>query len=224
MIYKLLASGEWAQAQPRGRYDGSAVDLHDGIGQSLVGMSMTLDVAREKSSAEVRLLLEEVRARLRDVQDRTRHMISDLSPPGLYDLAGQSLRYFTRVNAFTFLIVDELPPFGGDEEPQYPVRLVIAPRLEEYNRWKTGLRFILIIPVQIVLYLLAFLNRAIGILSWLVIVITGRQPKALFDVMKFVLAYEARAYAYHLLVTETYPPFAVDDGGNAPAVAPPPAV
>lgn len=145
-------------------------------------------------------------------------------PPGLYDLAGQSLRYFTRVNAFTFLIVDELPPFGGDEEPQYPVRLVIAPRLEEYNRWKTGLRFILIIPVQIVLYLLAFLNRAIGILSWLVIVITGRQPKALFDVMKFVLAYEARAYAYHLLVTETYPPFAVDDGGNAPAVAPPPAV
>jgi signal transduction histidine kinase len=32
------------------------------------------------------MLLDEVRVRLREVQDRTRHMISDLSPPGLYDL------------------------------------------------------------------------------------------------------------------------------------------
>ncbi|WP_203921214.1 DUF952 domain-containing protein [Rugosimonospora africana] len=31
MIYKLLASGEWARAQPCGRYDGSAVDLQDGF-------------------------------------------------------------------------------------------------------------------------------------------------------------------------------------------------
>jgi signal transduction histidine kinase len=64
----------------------TAVDLHDGIGQTLVGMAMTLDVARQHASSEVSLLIDEVRKRLREVQERTRQMITDLSPPGLYDL------------------------------------------------------------------------------------------------------------------------------------------
>jgi signal transduction histidine kinase len=64
----------------------TAVDLHDGIGQTLAGMAMTLDVARQQSPPDVALLIEEVRARLRDVQEVTRQMITDLSPPGLYDL------------------------------------------------------------------------------------------------------------------------------------------
>jgi signal transduction histidine kinase len=64
----------------------TAVDLHDGIGQSLVGMTILLQAAREQATPEVRRQLDEVRTRLADVQERTRHMISDLSPPGLYDL------------------------------------------------------------------------------------------------------------------------------------------
>jgi signal transduction histidine kinase len=64
----------------------TAVDLHDGIGQTLAGMAMTLDVARQQSPPDVALLIEDVRARLRDVQEVTRQMITDLSPPGLYDL------------------------------------------------------------------------------------------------------------------------------------------
>jgi signal transduction histidine kinase len=64
----------------------TAVDLHDGIGQSLVGMAMTLEVARSEAGPHVKLLIDEVQARLRDVQERTRHVISDLSPPGLYEL------------------------------------------------------------------------------------------------------------------------------------------
>ena len=63
-----------------------AIDLHDGIGQTLAGMAMTLDVARQHAPSDVVLLVDEVRARLRDVQERTRQMITDLSPPGLYDL------------------------------------------------------------------------------------------------------------------------------------------
>jgi signal transduction histidine kinase len=64
----------------------TAVDLHDGIGQELIGMGMTLEVLRAQAPAQSQLLLDELRARLREVQERTRHMISDLSPPGLYDL------------------------------------------------------------------------------------------------------------------------------------------
>src|SRR5690606_17038548 len=63
----------------------TAVDLHDGIGQSLTGMAMSLEVARMQAP-HVAPLLDDIRANLRRVQERTRSMIADLSPPGLYEL------------------------------------------------------------------------------------------------------------------------------------------
>jgi signal transduction histidine kinase len=64
----------------------TAVDLHDGIGQTLTGISMTLEVVRTQVPADTQLLLDEVRGRMRDMQEQTRNLISDLSPPGLYEL------------------------------------------------------------------------------------------------------------------------------------------
>jgi signal transduction histidine kinase len=64
----------------------TAVDLHDGIGQQLVGLGMTLDVAVARSPPEVRLLLGEATHTLREVQSITQRVIADLSPPGLYEL------------------------------------------------------------------------------------------------------------------------------------------
>jgi Domain of unknown function (DUF4389) len=144
-------------------------------------------------------------------------------PQGLYDLAAKALRFFTRSNSYLLLMTDAWAPFGGDEEPQYPVRAVIAPPLSEYSRWKTLLRIILLIPIAIVLYFVYLVSRAISVLAWLVIVVTGRLPRGIFDVMRFTLAYETRATAYHLLMTETYPPFSPDDD-EAPAAPPAPIV
>ncbi len=64
----------------------TAVDLHDGIGQQLVGLAMTLDAAASRSPPEVRLLLGEATHTLREVQLITQRVIADLSPPGLYEL------------------------------------------------------------------------------------------------------------------------------------------
>lgn len=63
----------------------TAVDLHDGIGQSLTGMAMSLEVARMQAP-QIGPLLDDVRVNLRRVQEHTRNMIADLSPPGLYEL------------------------------------------------------------------------------------------------------------------------------------------
>ena len=145
-------------------------------------------------------------------------VITGRYPEGLYDLAAKALRYYTRVNGYALLMTDEWPSFGGDEDPQYPVRAVIAPPLPEYARWKTLLRIFLLIPIFIALYLVQLVSRAISILAWLVIVIVGRLPRGIFDVMRFTLAYETRATAYHWLMTETYPPFSPDD--EAPATPP----
>ncbi|MBK7115719.1 MAG: hypothetical protein IPH71_06800 [Proteobacteria bacterium] len=64
----------------------TAVDLHDGIGQTLAGMLMIVEVARQQSAPTAQKLLDDLRLRLREIQDLTRRMISDMSPPGLYDL------------------------------------------------------------------------------------------------------------------------------------------
>jgi signal transduction histidine kinase len=64
----------------------TAVDLHDGIGQQLVGLAMTLDAAATRAPPEVRLLLGEATHTVREVQSITQRVIADLSPPGLYEL------------------------------------------------------------------------------------------------------------------------------------------
>jgi signal transduction histidine kinase len=64
----------------------TAVDLHDGIGQQLVGLAMTLDAAASRALPEVRLLLGEATHTVREVQAITQRVIADLSPPGLYEL------------------------------------------------------------------------------------------------------------------------------------------
>jgi hypothetical protein len=144
-------------------------------------------------------------------------------PQGLYELASKGLRYATRVNGFALLMTDAFPPFDGNEDLQYPIRLSIAPPLERYSRLKTGFRFILAIPIVIVLYLIQLIVRAIAVLAWIVIVVLGREPRGIFDVMRFALAYEARANAYNLLITEAYPPFSPDeDTAPATPAAPPP--
>lgn len=63
-----------------------AVDLHDGIGQTLAGMQMMLDSALRRPPEAIPPLLGELAGRLHEVQDHTRRLITDLSPPGLYDL------------------------------------------------------------------------------------------------------------------------------------------
>ena len=70
-----------AGAEERARR-ATAVDLHDGIGQQLVGLAMTLDAAATRSLPEVRLLLGEATQTLRDIHSVTQRVIADLSPPG----------------------------------------------------------------------------------------------------------------------------------------------
>lgn len=64
----------------------TAVDLHDGIGQHLAGLAMTLDAVASRSTPELRLLLGEATHTVREVQAITQKVIADLSPPGLYEL------------------------------------------------------------------------------------------------------------------------------------------
>ncbi len=80
-----LYARELLGAEERARR-ATAVDLHDGIGQQLVGLAMTLDALVARLPPEVRPLLGEATGTVREVQAIAQRVIADLSPPGLYEL------------------------------------------------------------------------------------------------------------------------------------------
>ncbi len=96
--------------------------------------------------------------------------------------------------------------------------------LERYSRLKTFFRPLLAIPIVILRYVMNLLLEIGAIAAWVVIVITGRLPRGLFDLMVLANSYVARSDAYLFLLTETYPPFQdeADARGGGSALAKPP--
>ena len=128
-------------------------------------------------------------------------------PKGLYDFVAGFVRYATRFLAYTVLLCDPYPPFNGSENTAYPVRLVFDGPLESYSRLKTFFRGILAIPILILRYVMNLLLEIGAFASWFIILITGKMPRGLFDLMVLANSYTARSDAYLFLLTETYPPF-----------------
>lgn len=134
-------------------------------------------------------------------------VITGRYPQGLYDFVANFNRFLARVTAYAALLCDPYPPFSGSPEPSYPVRMEFAGPLESYNRLKTLLRIILAIPIVILRYAMNILLEIGAIAAWFLIVITGKMPRGLFDLMVLANSYMARSDSYLLLLTETYPPF-----------------
>lgn len=136
-------------------------------------------------------------------------------PQGLYNFVGGYLRMAARVNGFAFLLTDEYPPFGGEEAPDYPIRLGVPPPLDRYSRAKVFFRYILGIPVMLLGVVHMLILMVCTLLSWFAIVFSGRHPQGLFGPMRSAEAYLRRATAYFSLVTEGWPPFSLEEGGPA---------
>ena len=127
-------------------------------------------------------------------------------PAGLYDFIAGYTRFLARYTAYAALLSDPYPPFGGADDPAYPVRMEFR-RLDSYSRLKTFFRLLLAIPIVIVRYVMGILLEIGAIAAWVVIVITGKMPRGLFDLMLLANSYTARSDAYVFLLSETYPPF-----------------
>jgi hypothetical protein len=148
-------------------------------------------------------------------------LITGRYPKGAYEFVAAFLRYVTRVIAYSALLCDAYPPFSVDSEGPYPVRLEFAGPLDPYSRVKTGLRFILAIPIVVLRYVINLLLEVGAVAAWFVILITGRMPRGLFDMMVLAQSYTARSDAYLFLLTETYPPLQ-DEQTRAAGLEPPP--
>ncbi len=145
-------------------------------------------------------------------------VITGRYPRGLYYFIAGFTRLLARATAYTVLLADPYPPFNGEDDPSYPIRMHFAEPPEQYNRAKTFFRFILAIPILILRYVINLLLEVGAFAAWVVIVITGTLPRGLFDVMVLANSYVARSDAYLFLLTETYPPFQ-DEQTRAAGVA-----
>ncbi len=133
-------------------------------------------------------------------------------PEGLYNFNAGYLRMITRVNSFTYLMTDEFPSFGGEEAPEYPIGIGIAPPLDTYSRAKAFFRLIIGIPVMILAYIQSLILMVVVFIAWFAVLFTGRFPESLFNPSRSANAYLTRAGAYFLLMTEDWPPFSLDAG------------
>ncbi|WP_433759633.1 DUF4389 domain-containing protein [Nocardia sp. CA-135398] len=124
----------------------------------------------------------------------------------LPDWCGEFLRgyygYTVRVRGYLMLLVDDYPPFAWTA-PDYPIRLLF-PAPTPLNRLAVLFRLILAFPI---LVLSGWFTTGWGIISfilWLIVLITGRMPKAIFEAGSAVLRIEMRVSAYAYLLTPTY--------------------
>jgi hypothetical protein len=148
-------------------------------------------------------------------------VITGRYPQALYEFVAGFNRALARITAYAALVCDPYPPFWGTPDPSYPVRMEFA-RLPRYSRLKTLFRIILAIPIVILRYVMGLLLEIGAIAAWVVILITGKLPRGLFDVLVLANSYTARSDAYLYLLTETYPPFQDQQTRTAGTPGPPP--
>jgi uncharacterized protein DUF4389 len=149
-------------------------------------------------------------------------------PQWLYEFNAGVVRFGVRVSAWIYLQTDVWPPFGLSDDPSYPIRVNIAPRAERQSRLKALFRWILALPVVLVLsYGTSYIQMTAGLVAWLTIVFRGYMPQGIHDMLTFVNSFHARVFGYLAFLTDDYPPVGRERAGEEPvagtsATPPPP--
>lgn len=124
----------------------------------------------------------------------------------LPDWCGEFLRgyfgYTVRVYGYTMLLVDDYPPFAWTA-PDYPVRLLF-PAPTPLNRLAVLFRLILAIPILVLSSWFSTGWAIVSFILWLIVLITGRMPGAVFEASSAVLRIEMRVSTYLYLLTPAY--------------------
>ena len=126
-------------------------------------------------------------------------------PRWWFDFNLEWLRFNARVDAYLLLLRDEYP--STDEEQA--VHLDIAyPEPGSLNRFLPLIKWLLALPHWIIIYILGIIALVVTVIGWLLIIVTGSYPRAMFDFVVGVTRWTLRVEAYAVgLFTDQYPLF-----------------
>ena len=148
-------------------------------------------------------------------------------PRGIFDFNVGVLRWSWRVGFYSYsaLATDRYPPFTLADDPNYPARLDVE-YPEQLSRGLVLIKlWLLAIPHYLVVAI--FMGSAWaswmgtgGLISLLVLfagislLFVGRYPTSLYDFVLGMNRWVFRVAAYTSLMTDSYPPFRLDVGGE----------
>ncbi len=163
-------------------------------------------------------------------------LVTGRYPRALFDFNLGVLRWTWRVAYYTFgaLATDRYPPFSLGEQPDYPATLHIA-YPERLSRGLALVKWLLAVPHLVIVGVFlgggGYLASRAGewavtpagglvgvfvLIAGVVLLFTGRYPRGVFDFVLGLDRWALRVAAYVGLMTDAYPPFRLDTGGEEP--------
>ncbi|QCX26888.1 DUF4389 domain-containing protein [Nocardioides jishulii] len=162
-------------------------------------------------------------------------LVTGRYPRALFDFNVGVLRWSWRVGFYGYsaLATDRYPPFSLRDDASYPARLVLQ-RPEHLSRGLVLVKWwLLAIPHYLVVGLFvgvgsystnsdvpwtpqAGLIWLLALVAAVVLLFRRRYPPRIFDFVMGLNRWVYRLAAYVMLMTDRYPPFALDQGGAEP--------
>ena len=164
-------------------------------------------------------------------------LFTDRYPQGLFDFNVGVLRWSWRVSYYGYraLATDRYPPFTLADVPDYPARLDIE-YPEQLNRWLPLVKWLLAVPAlpprqragrrRLRTWLASGrrtgtssftgpgLIGACVLIAAVALLFTARYPAGLYDLVVGINRWGYRLVVYLALMTDRYPPFRLDQGGD----------